>query len=123
MLVSFDVSRLRPGASDGVYPAQCATRTVLNHVTSKWGVLVILALEQQTLRWGELRRGIEGISEKMLASTLRTLEADGFVNREAQATIPPRVDYELSDRGHELALRLMPLMDWIADNADEITAR
>ena len=123
MLVSFDVSRPRPGASDGVYPAQCATRTVLNHVTSKWGVLVILALEQQTLRWGELRRSIEGISEKMLASTLRTLEADGFVNRHAQATIPPRVDYELSPRGHELALRLMPLMDWIADNADEITAR
>ena len=123
MLVSFDVSRPRPGTSDGVYPAQCATRTVLSHVTSKWGVLVILALEQHTLRWGELRRSIEGISEKMLASTLRTLEADGFVNRHAQATIPPRVDYELSPRGHELAMRLMPLMDWIADNADEITAR
>lgn len=123
MKVSFEVSRARPGASAGVYPAKCATRTVLDHVTSKWGVLVLLALEQESLRWGELRRSIEGISEKMLASTLRTLEADGFVLREAQASIPPRVDYQLTDQGHQLAFRLIPLMDWIVDNADEITAR
>lgn len=122
MKVSFDVSRDRPGVTDGVFPQKCATRTVLDHVTSKWGVLVLLALQQESLRWGELRRTIEGISEKMLASTLRTLEADGFVHREAQASIPPRVDYELTDRGQQLALRLMPLMDWIADNADDITA-
>lgn len=122
MKVSFEVSRARPGAVGGLYPAKCATRTVLDHVTSKWGVLVLLALEQESLRWGELRRAIEGISEKMLASTLRTLEADGFVNREAQATIPPRVDYELTERGRELTRRLLPLMDWIADNADEIVA-
>lgn len=122
MKVSFEVSRARPGATDGVFPQKCATRTVLDHVTSKWGVLILLALQQESLRWGELRRAIEGISEKMLASTLRTLEADGFVHREAQATIPPRVDYELTELGHELARRLLPLMDWIADNADEITA-
>jgi len=108
------------GFTAGVLPANCPTRTVLDHVTSKWGVLVLVALSQETLRWGELRRTIEGISEKMLASTLRTLEADGFVHREAQATIPPRVDYSLTDRGHELAQRLLPLMDWIADNANEI---
>jgi len=108
------------GFTAGVLPANCPTRTVLDHVTSKWGVLVLVALSQETLRWGELRRTIEGISEKMLASTLRTLEADGFVHREAQATIPPRVDYSLTDRGHALAQRLLPLMDWIADNANEI---
>ena len=108
------------GFTAGVLPANCPTRTVLDHVTSKWGVLVLVALSQETLRWGELRRTIEGISEKMLASTLRTLEGDGFVHREAQATIPPRVDYSLTDRGHELAQRLLPLMDWIADNAGEI---
>ncbi len=122
MKVSFEVSRARPGAVDGLYPAKCASRTVLDHVTSKWGVLVLLALEQESLRWGELRRAIEGISEKMLASTLRTLEADGFINREAQASIPPRVDYDLTDRGRQLTRRLLPLMDWIADNADEIVA-
>jgi DNA-binding HxlR family transcriptional regulator len=110
------------GFTGGVLPEKCGSRTVLDHVTSKWGVLVLVALSQETLRWGELRRTIEGISEKMLASTLRTLEADGFVHREAQATIPPRVDYSLTDRGHELAGHLLPLMGWIADNADTILA-
>ena len=111
------------GFTDGVLPANCPTRTVLDHVTSKWGVLVIIALSQDELRWGELRRTIEGISEKMLASTLRTLEADGLVNRAAQPTIPPRVDYSLTALGRELADRLLPLMDWIAVNAGDIVAR
>lgn len=110
------------GFTDGVLPAMCPSRTVLDHVTSKWGVLVIIALSQQTLRWGELRRVVDGISEKMLAQTLRVLESDGFVHRDAHATIPPRVDYSLTARGHELAGRLLPLMDWIAANADEILA-
>ncbi|MEP6479788.1 MAG: helix-turn-helix domain-containing protein [Rhodoglobus sp.] len=118
-----EVSELRgPGFTDGVLPANCPTRTVLDHVTSKWGVLVIIALSQESLRWGQLRRVVEGISEKMLAQTLRILESDGFVTRVAQPTIPPRVDYSLSERGHALAGRLLPLMDWIADNADEILA-
>ena len=91
--------------------ALAAGGIALDHVTSKWGVLVLLALQQESLRWGELRRSIEGISEKSLASTLRSSEADGFVHREAHASIPPRVDYSLTDRGQELALRLVPLMD------------
>ena len=110
------------GFTDGILPANCPTRTVLDHVTSKWGVLIIIALSQEDLRWGELRRTIEGISEKMLASTLRTLETDGLVHREAQATIPPRVDYSLTGLGRELADRLLPLMGWIADNADGIVS-
>lgn len=122
MSVSFEVSRARPGVADGRYPANCPTRVVLNHVTSRWGVLILLALEQGSKRWGELHREIEGISEKMLASTLRTFEADGIVHREAQATIPPRVDYTLTDRGQQIATRLLPLMDWIADNAEDIVA-
>jgi DNA-binding HxlR family transcriptional regulator len=108
------------GFTAGVLPAQCPSRTVLDHVTSKWGVLVIIALSQRDLRWGELRRVVEGVSEKMLAQTLRTLEADGFVHRDAQPTIPPRVDYSLTDRGRALAERLLPLMDWIAENAEDI---
>ena len=122
MEVSFSIPRDRPGFTDGVLPSECPTRTVLDHVTSKWGVLVLVALSEQTLRWGELRRVVQGISEKMLASTLRTLEADGFVHREAQASIPPRVDYSLTELGHGLAQRLLPLMDWIAGNADDILA-
>ena len=74
------------------------------------------------LRWSELRREVEGISEKMLASTLRTLEADGLVAREAFPTIPPRVEYRLTTRGRELTDRLEPLMGWIAANADDILA-
>ena len=110
------------GFTDGVLPSACPTRIVLNHVTSTWGVLVLVALSQSDLRWGELRRTVQGISEKMLAQTLRTLEADGFVLCTAQPTIPPRVDYSLTARGHELTEHLLPLMSWIAANADDILA-
>jgi DNA-binding HxlR family transcriptional regulator len=116
--MSFRVTRDRPGVTEGRYPANCPSRTLLDHVTSKWGVLVLLALGEGSKRWGELRREIEGISEKMLASTLRTLADDGFVIREAQATIPPRVDYRLTELGHEASARLLPLMDLVADMAD-----
>jgi DNA-binding HxlR family transcriptional regulator len=109
------------GFTAGVLPANCPTRTVLDHVTSKWGVLVLVALTtDEMLRWGELRRTIEGVSEKMLAQTLRTLERDGLVLRTAHPEIPPRVEYRLTARGRELTDRLLPLMDWIAANADEI---
>ncbi|MGJ4844166.1 MULTISPECIES: winged helix-turn-helix transcriptional regulator [unclassified Leifsonia] len=110
------------GFTDGVLPSACPTRVVLNHVTSTWGVLVLVALSQSDLRWGELRRTVQGISEKMLAQTLRTLERDGFVLRTAQPTIPPRVDYSLTQRGRDLTEHLLPLMSWIAANADEIVA-
>ncbi|KAJ1681389.1 hypothetical protein LUZ63_023392 [Rhynchospora breviuscula] len=106
-----------------VFTEGCPTRTVLDHVLSKWGVLVLGALTDGTLRWGELRRAVEGISEKMLASTLRTLEGDGFIRRESFPEVPPRVEYALTDRGRELMERMLPLMDWIAANADEILAR
>ena len=105
---------------DGVLAAACPSRVVLDHVTSKWGVLILVALSEGTRRWGELRRVVDGISEKMLAQTLRTLEADGLVHREAAPTIPPRVDYSLTDRGRELNHHLLPLMAWIQVNADDI---
>jgi len=110
------------GFTDGVLPSACPSRVVLNHVTSTWGVLVLVALSQRDHRWGELRRTVQGISEKMLAQTLRTLEKDGFVLRTAQPTIPPRVDYSLTERGREVSARLLPLMSWIAENADDILA-
>ncbi|MDC7123802.1 helix-turn-helix transcriptional regulator, partial [Cellulomonas fimi] len=68
----------------------------------------------------ELRRVVEGISEKMLAQTLRTLEADGLVHREVTGTVPPRVDYSLTPLGDELVARLLPLMAWVADHAEAI---
>ena len=111
------------GFTDGILPANCPSRTVLDHVTSKWGVLVIIALAEAPLRWGGLRRVVEGVSEKMLAQTLRTLEADGIVHREVTGSVPPRVDYSLTPRGSELVARLLPLMDWIVDNADDIVGQ
>jgi DNA-binding HxlR family transcriptional regulator len=105
---------------DQVLPAGCPSRVVLDHVTSKWGVLVLVALSTQTLRWGELRRRAQGISEKMLAQTLRTLEEDGLVRRHPYPVIPPRVDYSLTPRGRELADLLIPLVEWTVANAEEI---
>ncbi|WP_324287702.1 winged helix-turn-helix transcriptional regulator [Microcella daejeonensis] len=103
-------------------PAACPSRTVLDHVTSKWGVLVIIALSDGTHRWSALRRVVQGVSEKMLAQTLRTLEADGLVHREARPVVPPHVEYRLTERGRGLAEHLLPLMGWIAQNADDIVA-
>ena len=105
---------------DGVFPAGCPSRTLLDHVTSKWGVLLIIALSEGEQRWSDLRRRAEGISEKMLAQTLKTLERDGLVSRKAQPVIPPRVDYSLTDRGYELSALLVPLAAWAFDHAEEI---
>jgi DNA-binding HxlR family transcriptional regulator len=120
--VSNEVSVLDRLLTDGVLAAACPSRTVLDHVTSKWGVLLLVALSERTMRWGELRRIVEGISEKMLAQTLRTLEADGIVHREVTGSVPPRVDYSLTSRGSALVARLLPLMEWIVENADQIVA-
>ena len=105
---------------DGVFPAGCPSRVLLDHVTSKWGVLLIAALAEGSQRWSELRRRAEGISEKMLAQTLKILEADGFVHREVQAVVPPRVDYSLTPLGRELAGVLLPLLAWVTDHAEEV---
>jgi DNA-binding HxlR family transcriptional regulator len=117
MTVSFaEIRAERPGA----FSHACPTRTVLDHVMSRWGVLVLSALSDGTLRWGELRRSVEGISEKMLASTLRTLAADGLVHRESFPSVPPHVEYRLTPLGRDLMDRMLPLIDWIAENADDI---
>lgn len=96
---------------------------MLEHVTSKWGLLLLIALSEGEQRWSTLRRRADGISEKMLAQTLKTLERDGLVSRHAQATIPARVDYSLTDRGHELSALLVPLAAWAIQNADDIISR
>lgn len=114
-------SVLRQHFPDGVFPSGCPSRVVLDHVTSKWGVLVLVALaEGPPLRWSELRRRAEGVSEKMLAQTLHTLQDDGLVDRDARPVVPPHVEYSLTPLGRELADRLVPLMDWIAVNAAQI---
>lgn len=105
---------------DGVFPANCPSRVLLDHVVSKWGVLLLVSLAERPHRWSELRRRAAGISEKMLAQTLKTLEADGLVLREQQAVMPPRVDYSLTSSGEELAALLRPLLAWVAGHAEEL---
>ncbi len=115
--MSVSLADIRDVAGDAVFTNGCPTRTVLDHVMSKWGVLVLLTLSDGTRRWGALRREVDGISEKMLASTLRTLEADGLVHRESYPEVPPRVEYALTDLGRDLMERMLPLMEWIAANS------
>lgn len=88
------------------------TRALVQHVTAKWGVLVLLVLAGRELRWAEVRREIDGISEKMLIQTLQQLEADGLVERTAHPVVPPRVDYRLTPGGEEAAALVAPLVSW-----------
>ena len=92
--------------------AMCPHRLVLEHVTSRWGVLVLIALQERSYRFSELRREIGRVSEKMLAQTLQTLERDGFVHRDAKPVIPPRVDYSLTGLGREAAEQVRGLALW-----------
>ena len=105
---------------DGLFAEACPSRVVLDHVTSKWGVLVLVALTGRTLRWGALRRVVQGISEKMLARALKTFERAGLVLRAAQPVIPPHVEYSLTPRGEELVALLRPLLAWIGREAAQI---
>ncbi|MGJ8521456.1 hypothetical protein R84981_000117 [Carnimonas sp. R-84981] len=91
----------------------CPSREILRHVTSLWGVLVLVALTENTYRFGALRRTIGGVSERMLAQTLRLLEQDGLVKRTAYDVIPPHVEYSLTPPGREAAAHVAELTDWI----------
>ncbi|SFS30588.1 winged helix-turn-helix transcriptional regulator [Saccharopolyspora flava] len=107
-----------------VNAANCPSRSVLEHITSRWGVLVLAALLEDGRRFSELRRLIGGVSEKMLAQTLQTLERDGFVHREAHPVIPPRVDYSLTELGEQAARLVAGLARWSeAHVTDVLTAR
>lgn len=101
----------------------CPSRGVLMHVTSRWGVLVLIALETGTRRFSELRRGIGGVSERMLAQTLQQLEGDGFVRRVAYQVVPPHVEYSLTPLGLEVAEKVRGLADWIELNIERIMTR
>ncbi|AJA07111.1 putative transcriptional regulator [Sphingopyxis fribergensis] len=100
--------------------AACPSREVLKHVTSRWGVLVLIALMDGTLRFGELRRLIGGVSERMLSQTLQWLEHDGLVNRTARQIVPPHVEYSLTPIGREAAQKVTDLADWIETRLPKI---
>jgi DNA-binding HxlR family transcriptional regulator len=104
-----------------VMAAECPSRRVLSHVTSRWGVLVLIALGRaRKMRYSELRRAIGGVSERMLAQTLQTLEADGFIHRRALEVVPPYVEYSLTPHGREVAKLVAKLAFWIEENLESL---
>lgn len=107
-------------ARGDVLSERCPSRDVLNHVTSRWGVLVLIALLDGKCRFSELRRKINGVSERMLAQTLQRLEGDGFVLRKAYPVVPPHVEYSLTSLGREISQHVKGLADWIELNMDKI---
>lgn len=98
----------------------CPSRAVLKHVTSQWGFLVMIALENRTLRFSELRRKVAGVSERMLSQTLQNLEQDGLVSRVAYEVVPPHVEYSLTERGAGAAEKVRALADWIEATLPDI---
>lgn len=93
----------------------CPSRAVLEHVTSRWGALTLAALTTDPARFGELRRCIDGVSEKMLSQTLKSLEADGLVDRRVLSTLPPHVDYALTTAGEKVAAAVQDLIVSVYD--------
>lgn len=105
---------------DALFP-NCPIRNILSHIGDKWSMLVLYTLEtDEAKRFKELQRNIPDISQKMLTATLKMLEADGLVKREAFAEVPPRVEYSLSDKGKTLLPHINALISWATDNMDDI---
>jgi DNA-binding HxlR family transcriptional regulator len=100
----------------------CPVREVLDRVGDKWSVMVIVLLGQRTHRFNELHRTIDGISQRMLTLTVRALERDGLVSRTVHATVPPRVDYELTELGRTLLVPLGALAEWADTHRGDIQA-
>ena len=100
--------------------ATCPSRIVLQHMMNRWGGLVLLALQDGTMRFGALRRKVGGISERMLAQTLNDLEGDGLVNRFAHEVVPPHVEYSLTPLGVAAASKVRDLAEWIETSLPEI---
>ncbi len=105
-----------------VFAKACTSRATLEHLTGRWGILAMVALRDGTLRFNALRRRVDGVSEKMLAQTLQALERDGFVVREAQPTIPPKVEYSLTPSGEKVAGLLLGLIDFVEGQMPEVVA-
>lgn len=103
-----------------VYLKLCPCRGLLDMVASKWTALIIGALEGEPQRFGELKRRLDGISQKMLTQTLRTLERDGLVKRTVYPTVPLRVEYELTELGRSLTEPLAAVRTWAQQNYDAV---
>ena len=105
-----------------VYAEQCPTRQALDRIADKWTALIVGLLGERTYRFGELRRGIEGISHKVLSQTLQSLERDGLVLRTPSPTIPPTVAYSLTELGRTLVEPLAAIRDWAERHIEQVQA-
>jgi DNA-binding HxlR family transcriptional regulator len=119
------LNRVNVPETGNCFDRRCPARSVLAHVTGRWGSLVLTAVRMGgVLRFSELRDRIDGISEKMLAQTLRDLESDGLLIRTSRPVVPPYVDYRLTELGAGVAERVESLVRWIEGNVSEfISAR
>lgn len=103
-----------------VYNKNCPTRLVLNRIADKWTVLIVGSLSHGTKRFGELKREITGISQKMLTQTLKGLVRDGLINRKVYPTVPPKVEYSLTPLGETLIMLLSDIRDWLENNIEKV---
>ncbi len=101
----------------------CPSREVLKRMTSRWTMLVMLALQDKTLRFSEIRRAVGGISERMLAQTLRYMEEDGLLARKAWDVVPPHVEYNLTPLGQQASIYVLALADWLESHFPLIEQR
>jgi len=105
-----------------IYNKDCPTRQVLNRIADKWTVLVVGSLSQRTKRFSELKKEISGVSQKMLTQTLRGMERDGLLTRKVYPTVPPKVEYTLTDLGNSLITMLNEIRNWSEGNIETVLA-
>lgn len=105
-----------------VFDSNCPTRQVLDCIADKWTVLIIRRLADGTLRFAQLRRAVDGISQKVLTKTLRDLERDGIVTRRIYASVPPKVEYTLTTLGRSLCSLVAGICDWAEENIEQVQA-
>lgn len=98
----------------------CPSRHVLNRLADKWALLIISVLSEGPIRFNQLRRNIDGVSQKMLSQTLKNLERDGLVRRNAYATVPVTVEYEMTELGKTLSQTIVALRNWTSQHMNKI---
>ena len=105
------------------YQRDCPSRRLLDRIGDRWTVLIVGALDTRAMRFTEIATEVDGISQKMLTQTLRSLERDGFVTRTAYPVVPPHVEYELTELGRSLQDPLRALERWAIENMDTVVSR
>jgi DNA-binding HxlR family transcriptional regulator len=105
-----------------VFSGDCPTRRVLDRIGDKWATLIIMLLQDGTMRFSELQHSIGGISQKMLTQSLRNLERDGLISRSVYAEVPPRVEYRLTPLGETLCAPIAAIVGWSEEHIGEVTA-